>query len=85
MEEIALRVEEAIRDFIDEKARGLVEADVIVRLEKTTERVNVVIDVRLRGGVTGGALDIDTLLRDSVNVGKRKFEELICKYAKGTT
>ncbi|MGC9181130.1 MAG: hypothetical protein ACP5GP_01000 [Thermogladius sp.] len=85
LEEIALRVEEAIRGFIDEKARGLVEADIIVRLERTTESVNVVIDVRLRGGAPVGALDIDTLLRDSVNVGKREFEELISRYAKGST
>ncbi|WP_440060205.1 hypothetical protein ACSU1N_03430 [Thermogladius sp. 4427co] len=80
IENIAVKIEEVVRKYIDEKSFGLLEGDVLVKIEKDQNRLSIVIDVGVRG--RGVGIDVEKLVRDSINVGRKEFEALIKKYVR---
>ena len=85
IEEIAFRVEEAVRRYIEERTGRRGEVEVVVRISKDGESLNILIDVGLRGGLPEGIIDLDSLLADSIRVGRIEFEKLITGFSKGAS
>jgi hypothetical protein len=82
IEEIAFKVEEAVRKYIEERTGRRGEVEVVVKISRDGESLNILIDVGLRGGLPGRIPDLDSLLGDSIRVGRMEFEKLIIGFSR---
>ncbi len=75
-------VEEEVKSFLRDSLPSKSDYDLVLSLENDGERIFFTIDIGVTGGY-GDIVDYDSIVRDAINIARRRLEEELKKYRRG--
>jgi len=82
LEDILLKVERSVEDYLKQKLPPKAEYDLILRIDKNDD-ITLYIDIGVIG-IYEDLIDYNKIIGDAINLARRIFEEKIKRYRRNT-
>lgn len=81
LEDIIRKIEGAVENYLSERLPPKSEYDIIIKLDKKTDKIVFNVDIGVKGGYSD-IIDYDKLVEDAINIARRLLENELKKYRK---